>query len=168
MNRRARVLVAVVVLAAALVTWLLLRGDGAEGVLLASGTVEATEANLGFEVPGRIERIGPAEGDEVAAQSELATLAAAELRAARESAAAQLDAQRASRSRRPRARRHGRSGCSRGVRSAGAIGTRRSPRTRSRSQRASRPSRGRRWSVPGRAPRRWRHSARRSRRPRPT
>ena len=36
-------------------------GDG----LFASGTVEATEAQLGFQAPGRIEIIKPREGDAV-------------------------------------------------------------------------------------------------------
>lgn len=57
--------------------------------------MEATEVDLGFEVPGRIARIDRAEGDDVASGAELATLDAAELRAARAAASAQAEAARA-------------------------------------------------------------------------
>jgi HlyD family secretion protein len=63
--------------------------------LVASGTVEATEADLGFPVPGRIAALSVREGDRVAAGAELARLDAAELTARRELAAAQVDAARA-------------------------------------------------------------------------
>lgn len=45
-------------------------GDG----LFASGTVEATEAQLGFQAPGRIELINPREGDRVKRNDLLARL----------------------------------------------------------------------------------------------
>jgi HlyD family secretion protein len=57
----------------------------------ASGTVEATEAQLGFQVPGRIEAIRTREGDQVRAGDTLALLDVAELTARR----AQAQAQRA-------------------------------------------------------------------------
>ena len=49
------------------------------GVLTASGTVEATEADLGFELPGRIQSLSVGEGDVVTAGSVLAVLEQAEL-----------------------------------------------------------------------------------------
>jgi HlyD family secretion protein len=62
---------------------------------LASGTVEATEAALGFEVPGRIEQIGPREGDRVKRGDELASLDRTELEARLAQANAQVAAARA-------------------------------------------------------------------------
>ena len=61
----------------------------------ASGTVEATEAQLGFQVPGRIEQVRAREGDRVRAGDTLAVLDRAELDARRAQAAAQLAAVRA-------------------------------------------------------------------------
>lgn len=55
----------------------------------ASGTVEATEIELGFQVPGRIERIAVREGDRVEAGQELAWLDRTELLARLQSAEAQ-------------------------------------------------------------------------------
>jgi HlyD family secretion protein len=60
-----------------------------------SGTVEATEAALGFQAPGRIEFIGPREGDSVKAGDELARLDREELEARRTQAQWQLAAARA-------------------------------------------------------------------------
>jgi HlyD family secretion protein len=89
---RKRIVVAVVVvLALAAGGWGLYRSLAAEdeeGVLRVSGTVEATDARLGFDAQGRIEAIGVREGDEVVAGQELARLAAAELEARRAQAAA--------------------------------------------------------------------------------
>jgi HlyD family secretion protein len=56
------------------------RGDDA-GNLSASGTVEATEAQLGFQAPGRIETIKPREGDSVKRVELLAQLDARETEA---------------------------------------------------------------------------------------
>jgi HlyD family secretion protein len=95
MNKRVRVLIPVVLIAAGLSTWLILRRNGDDDALAASGTVEATEADLGFEIPGRIATVGAREGDPVNAGQELAALDAAELAAARAAAAAQVDAARA-------------------------------------------------------------------------
>jgi len=73
----------------------LLRGRGADGALDASGTVEATDAQLGFEAAGRIDTILVHEGDRVQAGQELARLDRAELNARRQQAAAQLAAAQA-------------------------------------------------------------------------
>ena len=75
--------------------YFLLRGRGADGPLDASGTVEATDAQLGFEAAGRIDTILVHEGDRVTAGEELARLDQAELDARREQAAAQLAAAQA-------------------------------------------------------------------------
>lgn len=83
------------VIAAGIVTVALLAGDGDRGALLASGTVEATEAQLGFQATGRIEEIRVREGDRVRAGDELAHLDRAEMLARREQAAAQADGARA-------------------------------------------------------------------------
>ncbi len=71
------------------------RNRGDRDRLLASGTVEATEAALGFQLPGRIERVVPNEGDRVQAGDQLAWLDRTELEARRAQAAAQLAAARA-------------------------------------------------------------------------
>jgi len=89
MNRtRVLLVAAVVVVAAAL--YVVLRPHGAAGALDASGTVEATDAQLGFQVAGRIDTILVDEGDQVKAGQLLARLDQTELRARREQAAAQL------------------------------------------------------------------------------
>ncbi|NIN70694.1 MAG: HlyD family efflux transporter periplasmic adaptor subunit [Gemmatimonadetes bacterium] len=96
MSKRRRVVIAVVVLVVIAVTlWLgVLRNDGS-GFVVASGTVEATEADLGFQAPGRIERIDVREGDRVVAGQELAWLDRIELQARRQAAEAQAEAARA-------------------------------------------------------------------------
>ncbi|GIW52344.1 MAG: hemolysin secretion protein D [Gemmatimonadales bacterium] len=68
---------------------------GREEEISASGTVEATEIELGFQVPGRIERVAVREGDRVEAGQELAWLDRRELEARVRSARAQLAAARA-------------------------------------------------------------------------
>jgi HlyD family secretion protein len=88
---RTRIIVVVAVVAAALAVYFtVLRKPGAPGDFIASGTVEATDAALGFQMPGRVERVGPHEGDRVRAGEELATLDRTELEARRAEAAAQL------------------------------------------------------------------------------
>ncbi|MBX6363915.1 MAG: efflux RND transporter periplasmic adaptor subunit, partial [Gemmatimonadetes bacterium] len=62
---------------------------------LYSGTVEGREADLGFQVAGRVERILVDEGDVVAAGQVLAVLDTAELAARRAGAVAQVAAARA-------------------------------------------------------------------------
>jgi HlyD family secretion protein len=68
------------------------RRDGLE----ASGTVEATEADLGFSAAGRIESVLVQEGDTVHAGAELARLDRAETLARRDQAATQAKASQAS------------------------------------------------------------------------
>jgi HlyD family secretion protein len=89
MKKRLAVAAVVVVLAA--LAWGVYRWTRPEeepGVLTVSGTVEATDAQLGFETAGRIAAVAVGEGDEVAAGQELARLAAEELLARRDQAAA--------------------------------------------------------------------------------
>lgn len=66
------------------------RGD--RSALALSGTVEATEAQLGFQAPGRIATIGVREGDAVPAGAELAALDRTELLARRAQSQAQVAA----------------------------------------------------------------------------
>lgn len=63
--------------------------------LLVSGTVEATDARLGFQVPGRIVAIHAREGDRVEAGAELAVLDRRETEARRIEAEARVRAARA-------------------------------------------------------------------------
>ncbi len=63
--------------------------------LVASGTAEATEAQLGFQLTGRIADIAVREGDRMKADSVLATLDSSEQQARLEQTQAQLDAARA-------------------------------------------------------------------------
>lgn len=63
--------------------------------LEASGTIEATEADLGFQVPGRIDSLFVREGERVVAGQRLAVLDRVELSARVAGAGAQLAAQRA-------------------------------------------------------------------------
>lgn len=67
----------------------------AANVLVASGTVEATEAQLGFTAAGRIEAIHVREGDRIQAATELARLDRTELEARRAQAIAQVSVGRA-------------------------------------------------------------------------
>jgi HlyD family secretion protein len=91
-----RIGAAVVVVAAGALLAFLLLGDGEGGDRLeAAGTVEATEADLGFNTPGRIATIDVREGDRVASGQVLARLDASELEARRAAAVAQADAARA-------------------------------------------------------------------------
>ncbi|MFW5951289.1 MAG: biotin/lipoyl-binding protein, partial [Gemmatimonadota bacterium] len=83
---------AVLVIVAAFV---ILGSNGGAEPLEASGTVEAVEADLGFNLPGRIAAVTVREGDRVATGEVLARLDAAELDARRQAAAAQVDAARA-------------------------------------------------------------------------
>lgn len=91
MNRRIVIPIALVVIAIAL-KFTVFRGGAGTGDLAASGTVEATEAQLGFQAPGRIEAIRVHEGDAVHAGDTLAMLDRAELLARRSQAVASLQA----------------------------------------------------------------------------
>ncbi|MDH3456709.1 MAG: HlyD family efflux transporter periplasmic adaptor subunit [Gemmatimonadota bacterium] len=88
------VAIAVVVMAVTLLV-LSLRSAGTPDIIEASGTVEATEADLGFQTPGRVDRIVVQEGDAVEQDQELAWLDRRELSAAKRVAEAQVDAARA-------------------------------------------------------------------------
>jgi HlyD family secretion protein len=84
------------VLAAAAIAWFSFhRGDGADDGLTASGTVEATDAQLGFQAAGRVSEIAVREGDPVNAGDELAHLDRTETEARRRQAAAEVAAARA-------------------------------------------------------------------------
>jgi HlyD family secretion protein len=97
MQRSKRLIVGPIVLTliGAFFAYRYIAGRGQEDVVLASGTVEATEADLGFQVAGRLERIAVREGSRAQAGEELASLERAELLAEREVAIAQVDAARA-------------------------------------------------------------------------
>ncbi|MBW3552714.1 MAG: HlyD family efflux transporter periplasmic adaptor subunit [Gemmatimonadetes bacterium] len=95
MKRRKVVAAVVVAVVAGVVAFVALRQDADPEMLEASGTVEATEADLGFQLPGRIAAISAREGDAVARGEELARLDAAELEARVAAARAQADAARA-------------------------------------------------------------------------
>jgi len=70
-------------------------GEGDTGEIRASGTVEATDADLGFQLAGRIESILVREGASVQTGQEVAFLVQEELLARRRAAEAQRDAARA-------------------------------------------------------------------------
>jgi len=95
MKNRIRIVISVVILMAVVAVVLTRRGGPTDGSIVASGTVEATEADLGFQLPGRVLQISPREGDVVSAGQELARLDAAEYEAGRNAAAAQLAANEA-------------------------------------------------------------------------
>lgn len=91
MNRRNVIAIATGVAAVAVGAWALaVRGSTGDRPLDASGTVEATDAQLGFQAAGRIDTILVHEGDRVRAGQELARLDQSELLARRRQAAAQL------------------------------------------------------------------------------
>jgi HlyD family secretion protein len=88
MNRR-RVIPIVLLLLVILVTaFVMLRRNGNTGPFEGSGTVEATESELGFTAAGRIDMVAVVEGDTVARGAELARLDQSELAARRDQAAA--------------------------------------------------------------------------------
>jgi HlyD family secretion protein len=93
-KRRPLVLI-LVALAVVVIVALVLRGRGVGRVVVASGTVEATEAQLGFPVSGRILEVVALEGDPVRPGQALAYLDTLETAAKRRQAAAQATAARA-------------------------------------------------------------------------
>ena len=90
-HRLIAVAFAVVVVAVTLLV-LTIRSRTDTDVIEASGTVEATEADLGFQTPGRVEQIVVREGDAVEQDQELAWLDRRELMAGKRVAEAQVDA----------------------------------------------------------------------------
>src|SRR5512144_2945592 len=54
--------IAILLILGAVALGLWLKGRGANGPIEASGTVEATEVDLGFQVPGRLDSLGVDEG----------------------------------------------------------------------------------------------------------
>ena len=74
---------------------LLTRAGNGNGDLEASGTIEATEADLGFPVPGRVADISVVEGATVSTGAVLASLDRSDLEAQRRAASAQASAARA-------------------------------------------------------------------------
>lgn len=93
---KAKIVVFVSVLVVGLGAWLILGPPPPEAVgIMASGTVEATESDLGFQVGGRILELAVREGDVVERGAVLARLDASELEARAAAAEAQLAAARA-------------------------------------------------------------------------
>lgn len=91
--QRARIAIPIVIVLAA-VTWFVTRPE-TSSPLVASGTVEAIDADLGFQRPGRIASVTADDGDRVTAGDVLAMLDQAQLTAQRRAAAARVDATRA-------------------------------------------------------------------------
>ncbi len=97
MKRRLPIVILLLAVAGAAYLWWQRRqaaGEDDTG-LVASGTVEATEAQLGFEAGGRIAEIRVREGDQVAAGEQIARLEGSETEARHRQAEAQLEAARA-------------------------------------------------------------------------
>lgn len=84
-----RIIPALALVIAAIVVVSVLRGRGGNGSLLVSGTVEATEARLGFEAPGRLAEVFVREGDRVVTGQILARLDTTEVAARLEQSRAQ-------------------------------------------------------------------------------
>ncbi|HEY0970111.1 MAG TPA: HlyD family efflux transporter periplasmic adaptor subunit, partial [Gemmatimonadales bacterium] len=96
MKRRLIVLVPLVLAALSVLAWRSgFARDEVPHQITASGTVEATEAQLGFQAAGRIDALAAREGDAVRLGTELASLDRAEMLARREQAVAQAAAARA-------------------------------------------------------------------------
>jgi len=79
---RKRVLIAVITILAiaGVATYRYLKNSRNDGTLLLSGTVEVTEVNVGFKVPGRIAELRAQEGQRVVKGARIALLENAELR----------------------------------------------------------------------------------------
>lgn len=96
MKDKRLIIIPVALIAMVAVGWLLLRNGGTdEQRIEASGTIEGTEADLGFQVGGRVAAVTVREGDAVAAGAVLARLEQAELEARKAAAQAQVQAARA-------------------------------------------------------------------------
>lgn len=91
-----RIVPVLLVAAAGFAFWrLVLAPRAASEALLVSGTVEATEARLGFQIPGRLVEVSVREGESVAAGAPIARLDRRESEARRAQAAAQVEVARA-------------------------------------------------------------------------
>jgi len=79
---RKRVLIAVIVILAfaGMAAYQYIKNTRNDGILMLSGTVEVTEVNVGFKVPGRIAELRVQEGQRVAKGDRLALLESAEQR----------------------------------------------------------------------------------------
>lgn len=96
MKRKRLLLLVVLLVAVGGSLWYVLRRTTpAADKLFSSGTVEATEAQLGFQAAGRLETIGYREGDSVDTGTELARLDRTEAAARRDQALAQVATARA-------------------------------------------------------------------------
>lgn len=91
MKRPVRILIPTVIVAVALGWWLLRNGERTADID-ASGTIEATEADLSFQAGGRIVAVEVREGARVSEGDLLAQLDTVELAAARRQATAQVQA----------------------------------------------------------------------------
>ena len=80
-KRRIPIVLAVITVLILVLRFVVFRSTDDASVIVASGTVEATQADLGFQIPGRIEQIDAQEGDAVTRSSKLAWLDRAELQA---------------------------------------------------------------------------------------
>ena len=89
--KRLRPLIPILLIGVIAAVWWF-RRDGTADTEIASGTVEATEAHLGFQVAGRVAEIHFAEGDAVSAGDLLALVDLAELEALHAGAEAALGA----------------------------------------------------------------------------
>ena len=56
-KQRIPLVIALLVIVAVVLRLTVFGGTSSDGIILASGTVEAAEADLGFQTPGRIESI---------------------------------------------------------------------------------------------------------------
>ena len=90
-KQRARIIVPVVI-AIGVAVWFGTRSADDDGGLRASGTVEATEADLGFQLPGRIAELRVDRGDRVTQGQVLGRLDQTELEARRLAAQARVTA----------------------------------------------------------------------------
>ena len=87
MKNRKLIAIPIVVIALSLIGWLVWRsGHDDDAAITASGTIEGTEADLGFQIGGRVAQVNVREGDVVSVGSVLAQLDQAELEARRSAA----------------------------------------------------------------------------------
>ena len=96
MKDKRLIIVPVAIVVLAIAGWLILRSDDEDVTRIeASGTIESTEADLGFQLGGRVADVSVREGDKVLSGAILARLEQAELDARKAAAIAQAQAARA-------------------------------------------------------------------------